>query len=69
MLPHTIATKSSMTSLGCIGNRIYTGLDDNELYLAVPGEAIGSVLDALATILSANVELERFHRQRAEALA
>jgi hypothetical protein len=35
----------------------------------VPAPAIESTLDALETILTANAELEKFHRQRAAALA
>jgi uncharacterized protein (DUF169 family) len=54
-----------MTSVGCIGNRVYTGLPDDELYITVPGVAVGSLLNELATVLEANKALERFHRARA----
>ena len=62
-------TASSVASVGCIGNRVYTGLGDDELYLAVPAKALGPMLEKLETIMTANVELEKFHRQRAAALA
>jgi uncharacterized protein (DUF169 family) len=69
MIPHTVATSRSVASVGCIGNRVYTGLGDDELYLAVPGSALQATLDKLETVLTANIELEKFHRQRAAALA
>jgi uncharacterized protein (DUF169 family) len=68
MLPQAISTASGVASLGCIGNRVYTELTDDELYLTVPASAVGPVLGKLATILNANVELEKFHRQRAATL-
>jgi uncharacterized protein (DUF169 family) len=68
MLPQAIGTASSVASIGCIGNRVYTGLADDELYLTVPGNALAATLDKLSTIVTANLELERFHRQRAATL-
>jgi uncharacterized protein (DUF169 family) len=65
MLPQAIGTASSVASLGCIGNRVYTGLADDELYLGVPGPGVRRVLDELTTILAANTALETFHRERA----
>ena len=69
MLPQAIGSTSAVASIGCIGNRVYTGLGDDELYLAVPAQALDETLAQLDTILTANDELEKFHRQRAEALA
>ena len=37
-LPAAMAHGSVM-SAGCIGNRVYTGLGDDELYLMIPGRA------------------------------
>lgn len=69
MLPQATAAGTSVASVGCIGNRVYTGLDDNEMYLTVPGNKVAAVLDQLAVIVNANTELEKFHRARAIALA
>jgi len=69
MLPQALGSTAAVASVGCIGNRVYTELGDDELYLAVPAQALDSTLDALETILTANAELERFHRQREAALA
>jgi uncharacterized protein (DUF169 family) len=65
MVPQSAAAQSAVTSVGCVGNRVYTGLRDDELYITVPGAAVGNLLDRLATVLEANIALERFHRDRA----
>jgi uncharacterized protein (DUF169 family) len=54
--------------VGCIGNRVYTGLADEDLYLAVPAAVLGAMLEQLDIIVHANVELEKFHRDRAATL-
>jgi len=69
MLPQALASAQSVASIGCIGNRVYTGLADDELYLGVPGKALGPMLEKLETIVTANAELEKFHRQRAATLS
>jgi uncharacterized protein (DUF169 family) len=68
MLPHALDTGVSVASLGCIGNRVYTALGDDELYLAVPGPAVDRMLEQLGTIVSANDTLQEFHRERAATL-
>jgi len=69
MLPQAIGTASSVASIGCIGNRVYTQLADDELYLTVPAKTVNAMLAKLATIVAANDELENFHRQRAATLS
>jgi uncharacterized protein (DUF169 family) len=68
MLPQAMSTGNTVASIGCIGNRVYTGLQDDELYITVPGASVQAVLDQLSTTLIANRELEAFHRQRAATL-
>src|SRR5688572_24544993 len=36
-LPQVMKTGQGVASLGCIGNRVYTGLADDEMYFALPG--------------------------------
>jgi uncharacterized protein (DUF169 family) len=67
MLPRALDTSAGVASVACIGNRVYTELGDDELYLAVPGRAIDAMLNKLDTILTANTALEAFHRERAAA--
>jgi uncharacterized protein (DUF169 family) len=69
MLPQAMAATAGVASVACIGNRVYTGLGDEEMYFAVPGSEIDATLDELQTILHANEALEQFHRQRAAVLA
>jgi uncharacterized protein (DUF169 family) len=68
MLPQALDANSTVASIGCIGNRVYTGLGDDELYLTVPGRALDGMLGKLDVILNANNALESLHRQRAAAL-
>jgi uncharacterized protein (DUF169 family) len=69
MIPHASSTVMGVASIGCIGNRVYTGLGDNELYFTVAGSRLSHLLDNLGSILAANAALETFHRQRAAALS
>lgn len=68
MIPEAMRSARGNTSLGCIGNRVYTGLGDDELYFTIPGARVGDVAARLATIVDANRELEHYHRDRRAAL-
>lgn len=59
----------TVTTLGCIGNRVYTDLSPDEFYIAVPGAKIAAVLEALSTITSANAALEEYARGRQASLS
>jgi uncharacterized protein (DUF169 family) len=59
----------AVASTGCIGNRIYTDLGDDELYVVVAGRDLPKVAAELATIISANDALADYHRGRRRALA
>ena len=67
VLPQAINSARTAASFGCIGNRVYTGAADSEGYFAIPGAKLRTVENALATIVRANIELEKFHRARAAA--
>jgi uncharacterized protein (DUF169 family) len=66
-LPFALA-KGSVASTGCIGNRVYTAIDDGELYLAIPGSQIAKVAEELKTIASANAQLLAYHNDRKKQL-
>jgi uncharacterized protein (DUF169 family) len=55
-----------VASTGCIGNRVYTGLDESELYVAVPGRDLPGIAAEASTIKSANAALLEYHRGRRE---
>jgi uncharacterized protein (DUF169 family) len=61
-------THGSVMSAGCIGNRVYTGLGEDEFYLMIPGEQLMRVADEAAVIATANNTLEQYHTQRRNAL-
>ena len=63
-IPEAMRSQAGVASLGCIGNRIYTGLADDELYFALPGRHAAAVTEKVATIVNANRELEKYHRAR-----
>ena len=58
-----------VTSTGCIGNRIYTDLEEEDLYVAVPGKNLVRLAKEAQTIAAANAKLAEYHRQRRQALA
>jgi uncharacterized protein (DUF169 family) len=58
-----------IASTGCIGNRVYTDLGDDELYVVVAGRDVERVAASLATIIGANESLATYHRDRRRALA
>jgi uncharacterized protein (DUF169 family) len=58
-----------VTSAGCIGNRVYTNIGDQELYAAIPGSALELVAQELHTVATANSTLEQHHRGRQHQLS
>lgn len=54
----------TVASTGCVGNRVYTELDDTELYVAVPGRDLARVAGEASLIRSANAALLDYHRGR-----
>lgn len=48
-LPATLQA-GSISSLGCTGNRVYTGLGDDEMYFVVRGKNLAALADTLDTI-------------------
>lgn len=67
-LPAALVNGTVM-SLGCIGNRVYTGIGEDELYVAVSGAKLEAVSDALGIIASANAALEEYARGRQASLS
>jgi uncharacterized protein (DUF169 family) len=63
-IPEVLRTAHSAGSLGCIGNRVYTGLTDSEFYVALPGKALNAVIEKLAGIVDANRQLESYHHAK-----
>lgn len=67
-LPAALA-HGTVSTLGCIGNRVYTGLGADEMYVVVPGAKLEAVSDALGIIATANAALEEFARGRQASIS
>ena len=59
----------TISSLGCVGNRVYTGLAEDEMYVVVRGKDLATIVDALKTIESANAALLNYAQGRREQLS
>lgn len=59
----------AILSLGCMGNRVYTGLGEDEMYFVLRGKDLAAVADALTVITSANAALNEYATGRRSQLA
>lgn len=59
----------AITSLGCMGNRVYTGLGEDEMYVVLRGKDLHAVREALKTIGNANAALQEYAKRRREQLS
>ena len=67
-LPAAMAHHGTVMSGGCIGNRVYTALGDDEFYLMIPGARLADIVRELGTIAKANDTLREYHERRKVAL-
>jgi uncharacterized protein (DUF169 family) len=63
VLPLAIKTGGTGISLGCKGNRTFTGLPDDSLYIAIPGSKWENVLAQMEPITSANSRMATHYSQ------
>jgi uncharacterized protein (DUF169 family) len=68
VLPAALANGTTASS-GCIGNRVYTGLSESDMYVAVPGRDVGRIAEETAVIRAANAALQQYHQDRKLQLA
>jgi uncharacterized protein (DUF169 family) len=59
----------AITSLGCIGNRVHTGLGEDEMYVMLRGTDLELIVEALETIGNANVALDKYAKGRRAELS
>jgi uncharacterized protein (DUF169 family) len=59
----------AVMSLGCIGNRVYTGLGEGEMYIVLRGSDLAAVAEALAVITGANAALTDYAQGRRSQLS
>jgi uncharacterized protein (DUF169 family) len=67
VLPAALAHGITASS-GCIGNRVYTGLGESDLYVAVPGRDIARIAEETAVVRAANATLVQYHQDRKQQL-
>jgi uncharacterized protein (DUF169 family) len=66
-LPAALA-HGMVASTGCVGNRVYTGVAEGDLYAVVPGKDLAKLAGTTATISSANAQLFEYHQGRRQQL-
>ena len=64
VLPLVSKTGLASLSLGCMGNRTFTGLPDEELYVCIPSAHWSTVLTRSTEIGRANSTMKQFYRSR-----
>jgi uncharacterized protein (DUF169 family) len=62
-IPASIANGAVLSS-GCIGNRVYTEIGDDELYVVLRGSDLERIAGEIDTIQSANRTLTGYHQDR-----
>jgi len=67
-LPASLA-QGVIATTGCVGNRVYTDLGEDELYVVIPGKDVARVAAEAQTIANANLKLAEYHRGRRQTLA
>src|SRR5262249_51829571 len=58
-----LAGKTGLTSLslGCMGNRTFAGLPDEEMYVCIPSASWGSLVNKLHEVGRANSAMKQFY--------
>lgn len=64
VLPLTMANGQTSVSLGCRGNRTFTSLADDEMYVAIPGDRWEVVSQKLAEAHEANEAMGKYYLDR-----
>jgi len=62
VVPLTRKTGLATLSLGCMGNRTFTGLPDEELYVCIPSAHWSNMVSKLTEIGKANSEMQQHYR-------
>ena len=63
-IPTVMKSGRTATNLGCIGNRVYNDLSDDDLYFVIAGPQFDVVVKHLITIINANDVLKSYHQER-----
>jgi uncharacterized protein (DUF169 family) len=61
--------QGTIVSSGCIGNRVYTDIGEDEMYMVIAGPDLAKIVESAQTIAAANAQLAEYHRGRRQSLA
>jgi uncharacterized protein (DUF169 family) len=61
-------SRGIVVSAGCIGNRVYTDLGEDELYVTVPGKHLPLIAEEARVVTAANARMSEYHRGRRQTL-
>ncbi len=64
VLPLTMASEMTSISLGCKGNRTFTGIADDEMYISIPAHKVGAVVEKLAEAHEANCAMAKYYEEK-----
>ncbi len=68
-LPLAMAQDASTMSFGCAGMRTYTGIPDDRMLIAVPGDQLTAFASALAETTAINARMIDFYTEQRDRLA
>ena len=60
----SVMNQGMVTSAGCLGNRVYTDLGEDDLYVLVPGRFLQKIADEVRSIAESNSKIADYHRGR-----
>ena len=69
ILPASAKTEVVSISFGCRGNRTFTNIGDDEMYVAVPGARWDEFLDRLVEVQRSNLTMGNFYQAHAAKFA
>ena len=68
VLPLALNSGAAALSFGCKGNRTFTGLPAEEMYISIPGAKWNAFVDAMLTIVKSNATMEAHYKQHEAAV-
>jgi uncharacterized protein (DUF169 family) len=68
ILPEVVRTGAMSISFGCRGNRTFTSLPDEEMYVAVPGARWDEFVDRLVEVQRSNLTIGNYYQAQAARL-
>jgi len=65
---HAALKDTAVTSAGCMGNRVYNALGDDEFYMLIPGRLLAKVTDEVQSIATANAKLAEQYLEKRNSM-